>query len=100
MTPSVALAHTQTMKRKLVIVVAVLMVGLGVNLYDRLTLSRRGEQSFTRLGCGGCHFSGGGPNLTLTSITKTTMLYSRSSSRTRTTYTANAMVNHLTRDTC
>lgn len=52
------------MKRKLVIVVAVLMVGLGVNLYDRLTLSRRGEQSFTRLGCGGCHFSGGGPNLT------------------------------------
>jgi|SRR3954470_21935691 cytochrome c2 len=33
-------------------------------VYEKLTLARRGEQTFARLGCGGCHFSGGGPNLT------------------------------------
>jgi cytochrome c2 len=43
---------------------ALIAVCLAIVIYDRLTLSRRGEQTFARLGCGGCHFSGGGPNLT------------------------------------
>jgi cytochrome c551/c552 len=44
--------------------VAVLALFLVANLYERLTLAKRGEKTFARLGCGGCHFSGGGPNLT------------------------------------
>ena len=44
--------------------IAAWAVCLSVILYDKSTLSQRGEQTFTRLGCGGCHFSGGGPNLT------------------------------------
>ena len=52
------------MRRKFISVAIIVAVGLGILLYDRLTLARRGEQAFTRLGCGGCHFSGGGPNLT------------------------------------
>ena len=52
------------MKRKLVTLAVVIALGGGLALYDRLTLASRGEQTFTRLGCGGCHFSGGGPNLT------------------------------------
>jgi cytochrome c2 len=52
------------MRRKLVTVTVVLAAGISIMLYDRLTLASRGEQAFTRLGCGGCHFSGGGPNLT------------------------------------
>lgn len=51
------------MKWKLAIVV-VLACFLAVSLYERISLARRGEEAFTRLGCGGCHFSGGGPNLT------------------------------------
>ncbi len=44
--------------------VATIAVCLSVIIYEKLTLARRGEETFTRLGCGGCHFSGGGPNLT------------------------------------
>jgi cytochrome c551/c552 len=54
---------TFQMKWKIALV-AVLALFLVANLYERLTLAKRGEDAFTRLGCGGCHFSGGGPNLT------------------------------------
>jgi cytochrome c2 len=42
---------------------AVLALLLAANLYERLRLANRGEEAFARLGCGGCHSSGGGPNL-------------------------------------
>jgi cytochrome c551/c552 len=51
------------MKWKLV-AAAALAVCFSAIIYEKLTLSRRGEATFARLGCGGCHFSGGGPNLT------------------------------------
>ena len=54
---------TEGMKWKLAAVAAVALC-LASIASERLTLSRRGEESFARLGCGGCHFSGGGPNLT------------------------------------
>jgi len=44
--------------------IAVIAICLGVAVYQRNTLARRGEETFTRLGCSGCHFSGAGPNLT------------------------------------
>ncbi len=52
------------MKRKLVVLAIAVGIFVLARIYDRITLANRGEQTFTRLGCGGCHFSGGGPNLT------------------------------------
>jgi len=52
------------MKRKLVILAVAVGIVVLARIYDRITLANRGQQTFTRLGCGGCHFSGGGPNLT------------------------------------
>jgi cytochrome c2 len=43
---------------------AALVVCFTAIIYEKNTLPKRGEETFTRLGCGGCHFSGGGPNLT------------------------------------
>ncbi len=48
-------------------IVALLIVAgmaIGVLVYQRYTLAAQGERAFQRLGCGGCHFSGAGPNLT------------------------------------
>jgi cytochrome c551/c552 len=56
------LADTEGMKWKLAAVTALALCSLAI-IYERLTLSRRGEETFARLGCRGCHFSGGGPNL-------------------------------------
>jgi len=39
-------------------------MAVGVLVYQRYTLAAQGERTFQRLGCGGCHFSGAGPNLT------------------------------------
>jgi len=36
----------------------------GVWIYQANSAATRGEKAFQRLGCGGCHFSGAGPNLT------------------------------------
>ena len=36
----------------------------GVWTYQMNSAAERGEKDFQRLGCGGCHFSGAGPNLT------------------------------------
>jgi len=46
------------------VILAVLAISTGVLLYQRYSLAERGERTFQRLGCGGCHFSGAGPNLT------------------------------------
>ena len=46
-----------------VLVAATIVVG-GIVWYQHDSAAARGEQAFQRLGCGGCHFSGGGPNLT------------------------------------
>ncbi|HVZ15900.1 MAG TPA: cytochrome c [Terriglobales bacterium] len=46
------------------ILLVVAAIAGGVLLYQRYSLPQRGERAFQRLGCGGCHFSGAGPNLT------------------------------------
>ncbi|MGZ4787275.1 MAG: c-type cytochrome [Terriglobales bacterium] len=46
------------------LILAMAGAAVGVSLYQRYTLAERGERTFQRLGCGGCHFSGAGPNLT------------------------------------
>jgi hypothetical protein len=46
------------------LILAVVAAATGVLIFQRYTLAERGERSFQRLGCGGCHFSGAGPNLT------------------------------------
>lgn len=46
------------------VVLAVIGMASGVLLYQRYSLAARGERTFQTLGCGGCHFSGAGPNLT------------------------------------
>ncbi len=51
------------MKWKVISAIAIAAC-LGVILYQRFNVAARGEETFTSLGCGGCHFSGGGPNLT------------------------------------
>src|ERR1700755_2435088 len=50
------------MKAVAAIVVAAALAG-GVLVGQRFTPARRGDRAFQRLGCGGCHFSGAGPNL-------------------------------------
>jgi cytochrome c551/c552 len=47
-----------------VIGITVLLACIAVIAYERMSLARRGEESFNKLGCGGCHFGGAGPDLT------------------------------------
>ncbi len=49
---------------KWIIAVLLLLCCAGAFFYQRYSLEQRGEETFTRLGCTGCHFSGAGPNLT------------------------------------
>jgi hypothetical protein len=53
------------MKSKLYLAIAAIAVLLvGISAYEHYSLPRRGERAFARLGCGGCHSTGAGPNLT------------------------------------
>jgi len=52
------------MNRKFLVLLAVAIVVSSILLWERNSLAREGERDFQRLGCTGCHFSGGGPNLT------------------------------------
>ena len=42
----------------------VILLCAGAWWYEYDNAAARGERAFQRLGCGGCHFSGAGPNLT------------------------------------
>jgi hypothetical protein len=50
--------------KAIVLVVVAVGLAVGILVYQRYTPARRGERAFQQLGCGGCHFSGAGPNLT------------------------------------
>ena len=47
-----------------VLLVAVFGGCIGAWWYSHNNAAARGERAFQRLGCGTCHYSGGGPNLT------------------------------------
>lgn len=42
----------------------VILLGAGAWWYEHNNAAAQGERAFKQLGCGGCHFSGAGPNLT------------------------------------
>lgn len=52
------------MKRPIILVIAAVLGALVVIVIQRYSAAERGERRFVELGCAGCHFSGGGPNLT------------------------------------
>ena len=52
------------MKWKPIAIVVALAVFVAVIAYEHDAPARRGEETFNRLGCSSCHFSGAGPNLT------------------------------------
>ncbi|HUN89039.1 MAG TPA: cytochrome c [Terriglobales bacterium] len=47
-----------------ILVAVVAAACAGIWLYQANSAATRGEKAFQQLGCGGCHFSGAGPNLT------------------------------------
>ena len=47
-----------------ILLAVVILLCSGIWWYEHETAAARGERAFQRLGCGGCHFSGAGPNLT------------------------------------
>lgn len=54
------------MNRKLLAVITSLVIIFcgGIAWYENDNSAARGEHDFQRLGCGGCHYTGAGPNLT------------------------------------
>lgn len=51
-------------RRKILILLFAALGALAVLAMQRYSAVERGERKFAELGCSGCHFSGGGPNLT------------------------------------
>jgi nitrous-oxide reductase len=56
--------NLQAVKRPIILAVAVGLGALAIIGIQRYSAAERGERRFAELGCAGCHFSGGGPNLT------------------------------------
>jgi nitrous-oxide reductase len=52
------------MKRKIAVLIFAVVGALAIVALQRYSAAERGERRFAELGCSGCHFSGGGPNLT------------------------------------
>jgi nitrous-oxide reductase len=52
------------MRSRIILVTCAIVGALAVVAIQRYSAAERGQRRFAELGCSGCHFSGGGPNLT------------------------------------
>jgi cytochrome c2 len=52
------------MKRRVAVLVFAVLGAVAIIAIQRYSAAERGQRKFVELGCSGCHFSGGGPNLT------------------------------------